>query len=153
MQYYSLVIHKSDFVYQFQFLYDFFGKSFMEKSKICDERELQNYDADWYTSGSNSNVICETSIKGCGVSKKWSRLFEGRKGRSCNNPHKDNSITDFYDDWSIERTCDSATLESNHPRTGGTFLYTHECQDDEIAYFKIDFNFIGDSPDNLIGLF
>ena len=91
--------------------------------------------------------------KVAGFQKKWSRLFEGRKGRSCNNPHKDNSITDFYDDWSIERTCDSATLESNHPRTGGTFLYTHECQDDEIAYFKIDFNFIGDSPDNLIGLF
>ena len=67
---YSLTIRKSNFVYQFQFPYEFHGKTFMEKSKICNERELQNYDADWYKNQYNAALICETSIKGCGCYNK-----------------------------------------------------------------------------------
>ena len=60
---------------------------------------------------------------------------------------KDNSIEDFYFDWTIEKTCDTITLESSRPlnfdytedlRAG--MFYTHECKDDEIAYFKVDVN-------------
>ena len=61
-------------------------------------------------------------------------------------------IKDFYDNWSIEKTCDTVTLESSHPLTrphDGMF-YTHECKDDEIAYFKVDVNLI-DKSDNHLG--
>ena len=30
-------------------------------------------------------------------------------------------------------------------------LYTHECKDDEIAYFKVDVNLIGSLPDSYLG--
>ena len=30
-------------------------------------------------------------------------------------------------------------------------FYTHECKDDEIAYFKVDFNLIGSLPDDYVG--
>ena len=68
------------------------------------------------------------------------------------HPGKDNSIKDYYDNWSIEATCDTITLESSHPfkpprlkpTDGPTFgmFYTHECKGDEIAYFKVDVNLI-----------
>ena len=71
---------------------------------------------------------------------------------------KDNFIGDFYDDWSIGETCDTVTLESNHPvkseksRLEDSFIfYTHECKDDEIAYFKIDMNLINLLPDAYLG--
>ena len=59
-------------------------------------------------------------------------------------------MSDFYDNWSIEATCDTTTLESSHPvkHTSGMF-YTHECKDDEIAYFKVDVNLIDTSLDHL----
>ena len=52
-------------------------------------------------------------------------------------------MSDFYDNWSIEATCDTTTLESSHPvkHTSGMF-YTHECKDGEIAYFKVVVNMI-----------
>ena len=60
---------------------------------------------------------------------------------------KDNLIKDFYDVWSIKETCDTITLESSHPLKSkafefGEIVYTHECEDDEIAYFKVDMNLI-----------
>ena len=68
-------------------------------------------------------------------------------------------IQDFYDDWSIERTCDSVTLESSHPLRPATLewvnnkqmFYTHECQDDEIAYFKVHVNLIDNLPNAYLG--
>ena len=70
---------------------------------------------------------------------------------------KDNSIKDFYDDWSIEKTCDTVTLESRHPMKPPHFdsysqmFYTHECEDDKIAYFKVDVNLIGSLPNAYLG--
>ena len=70
---------------------------------------------------------------------------------------KDNLLGDFYHDWSIKETCDTVTLESSHPFRdsnyfGNSFIfYTHECKDDEIAYFKVDVNLIGFLPDNYLG--
>ena len=70
---------------------------------------------------------------------------------------KDNLINDFYDDWSIVKTCDTVTLESSHPLSPQDFeddqrmFYTHECKDDEIAYFKVDVNLI-DSLRNIAHL-
>ena len=57
-------------------------------------------------------------------------------------------MNDFYNDWQIEETCDSVTLESSHPLNLNSDLenqmvYTHECRDDEIVYFKVDVNLIG----------
>ena len=58
-------------------------------------------------------------------------------------------IKDFYDNWSIEKTCDTVTLESSHPlpyvdiAVGHEMFFTYECEDDEIAYFKVDVNLIG----------
>ena len=66
--------------------------------------------------------------------------------------NKDNLINDFYHDWSIVKTCDTVTLESSHPLKPSDSLfnqrmfYTHECKDDEIAYFKVDVNLIDSSP-------
>ena len=63
---------------------------------------------------------------------------------------KDNLINDFYDDWSIEKTCDTVTLESSHPVMPSSMMfYTHECKDDQIAYFKVDVNLIGFLPNYL----
>ena len=70
---------------------------------------------------------------------------------------KDNLLGDFYHDWSINETCDTVTLESSHPFRssnyfGNSFIfYTHECKNDEIAYFKVDVNLIGFLPDNYLG--
>ena len=70
---------------------------------------------------------------------------------------KDNLLGDFYHDWSIKETCDTVTLESSHPLKPSdynddiTMFYTHECKDDEIAYFKVDVNLIGFLPDNYLG--
>ena len=66
-------------------------------------------------------------------------------------------IKDFYGDWSIEKTCDTVTLESSHPfkypndADYGQMFYTHECKDDEIVYFKIDVNLIGNLPTTYLG--
>ena len=66
-------------------------------------------------------------------------------------------IKDFYDDWSIEETCDTVTLESSHPLkppnslNNGRIFYTHECKDDQIAYFKVDVNLIDILPDTYLG--
>ena len=70
---------------------------------------------------------------------------------------KDGLIKDFYDDWLIEETCDTITLESSHPfKTSNSndykyMFYTHECKDDEIAYFKVDVNLIDSSPNAYLG--
>jgi len=64
---------------------------------------------------------------------------------------------DFYDDWSIEEMCDTVTLESSHPYKSSIYgdsrrmLYTHECKDDEIAYFRVDVNLIGSLPNTYLG--
>ena len=64
-------------------------------------------------------------------------------------------IQDFYDDWSIEETCDTVTLESNLDNglfAGDTQLFhTYECNDDKIAYFKVERNLIDELPDNYLG--
>ena len=69
---------------------------------------------------------------------------------------KDNLIEDFYDDWSIKETCNTVTLESGHPvipsvPKNGQMFYTHECKDDEIAYFKVDVNLIDITPKAYLG--
>ena len=73
---------------------------------------------------------------------------------------KDDLIKDFYDNWSIKKTCDTVKLESSHPilrssdsldMEGGQMFYTHECKDDEIAYFKVDVNLIDSLPDTYLG--
>ena len=68
---------------------------------------------------------------------------------------KDDSIQDFYDNWSIDATCDTVTLESSHPTPKSGFsqhmFYTHECKDDEIAYFKVNVNLISSLPDTYLG--
>ena len=52
-------------------------------------------------------------------------------------------IKDFYDNWSIEKTCDTVKLESSLPSQSLTnMFYTYECKDDEIVYFKVDANLI-----------
>ena len=33
-----------------------------------------------------------------------------------------------------------------------SFLHTHECKENEIAYFKIDLNMIEDAPYSFLGL-
>ena len=61
-------------------------------------------------------------------------------------------IKDFYHDWTIEKTCDTITLESSITAKDyiKEMFYTHECKDDEIAYFKVDDNRILNSfPGNL----
>ena len=74
-----------------------------------------------------------------------------------NTHKKDDLIKDFYDNWSMEKTCDTVTLESSHPlippnsQLEQTIFYTHECNDDEIAYFKVDVNLIGSLPENYLG--
>ena len=72
--------------------------------------------------------------------------------------YKDNFITDFYENWSVEKTCNSITLESSHPMVPSTtsgydvrFLYTYECKDNEIAYFKADVNMISHLPWSYLG--
>ena len=85
----------------------------------------------------------------------------GRKRFKVINPNehssKDNSIKEFYDDWSIRETCDTVTLESSHPlrppNSGESrqMIYTHECNDDEIAYFKVDMNLIDSLPKDYLG--
>ena len=72
---------------------------------------------------------------------------------------KDDKITDFYEKWSINQTCDTTKLQSSHPLTTNPlfylypvlFLKTHECRENEFAYFKIDMNFIG--PQDFLGQF
>ena len=72
----------------------------------------------------------------------------GKVTNSQEYSEKDDLIKDSYDNWSIEKTCDTVTLESSHPlrplnsRAGQEMFYTHECKDDEIAYFKVDVNLI-----------
>ena len=70
---------------------------------------------------------------------------------------KDNLIGDFYHDWSIKETCDTVTLESSHPLRPLNYvgesqmIFTHECKDDEIAYFKVDVNLIDILPSAFLG--
>ena len=49
-------------------------------------------------------------------------------------------------------------LESSHPFKppnsvfdDNQMFYTHECKEDEIAYFKVDVNLIGSLPYNYLG--
>ena len=63
----ALTIPQSYFAYQIRFLY--YVDTFTEKSKFCDEKQLETLDTDWYRNQSNTYPICETSIKGC-------RLFQ-----------------------------------------------------------------------------
>ena len=66
-------------------------------------------------------------------------------------------VKDFYDDWSIEETCDTVTLESSHPWRSLNYygdsemVYTHECKNDEIVYFKVDVNLIDIIPQAVLG--
>ena len=71
--------------------------------------------------------------------RKWSIVIDQNE-----YSWKDNLIEDFYDNWSIEKTCDTVTLESSHslPLNQRGMFYTYECKDDEIAYFKVDLNLI-----------
>ena len=76
-------------------------------------------------------------------------------------------IDKFYSTWRIEETCHSVKLDSSHPlqpgrpmevksdylNPDGKFFYTYECKNDEIAYFKVDVNLIGDSQNANLGLF
>ena len=68
---------------------------------------------------------------------------------------KDGLVTDFYDNWSIEETCNSITLESSHPIIFDweeiRFIHTYECKDNEIAYFKVDVNSIDYMPGSYLG--
>ena len=74
---------------------------------------------------------------------------------------KDNLITDFYGRWTIESKCDSVTLESSHPwrppdsklssMVDEQLFYTHECKNNEIAYFKVHVNLIGELDDSFLG--
>ena len=75
---------------------------------------------------------------------------------------KDNVIKDYYGRWSIERKCDSVILQSSHPLRPPAssisslinehFFYTHECKNNEIAYFKVDVNLIARSDRTYLGL-
>ena len=60
-------------------------------------------------------------------------------------PTKDNVIKDNHGKWSIEETCDNVKLESFHPLLPGgeknflaseLFIFTHECDKNQIVYFK-----------------
>ena len=74
---------------------------------------------------------------------------------------KENLVNDFYHNWSIDKTCDTVTLESSHPLNSPnsyyyihpeqTMFYTHECKHDEIAYFKVDMNLIDTLPEAFLG--
>ena len=55
----------SYFAYQIRFLY--YVDTFTEKSKFCDEKQLETLDTDWYRNQSNTYPICETSIEGYGL--------------------------------------------------------------------------------------
>ena len=68
-------------------------------------------------------------------------------------------IDKFYGTWLIEETCNSVKLDSSHPINSGAayaphgkFFHTHECKNDEIAYFKVDVNLIDGSPNANLGL-
>ena len=74
---------------------------------------------------------------------------------------KDNVIKDVHGRWTIEKTCDTVTLESRHPLFsssgdlgfyGDFFIYNQECNEDEIVYFKVDFNMIEKLPNAYLGL-
>ena len=64
-------------------------------------------------------------------------------------------IKDFYDNWSVKKTCDTVILESRHPLKDDNMnvlsgmFYTYECKDDEFAYFKVDVNLIDTSLNHL----
>ena len=77
------------------------------------------------------------------------------------------TIDKFYGTWLIEETCNSVKLDSSHPINPGAgkvlaenddifphgkFFHTHECKNDEIAYFKVDVNLIQSSPMGYLGL-
>ena len=68
---------------------------------------------------------------------------------------KDDVIKDFYDDWSIEETCDTITLESNlimdYTGVKSQLFHTYECKDDKIAYFKVERNLIDKLPNSYLG--
>ena len=90
------------------------------------------------------------------LKKSCPELFQSQKN---SNEYllKDGLIKDFNDDWLIEETCDTVTLESTHPlRTStsadnGLMFHTHECKNDEIAYFKVDVNLIDSLPYAYLG--
>ena len=48
-------------------------------------------------------------------------------------------------------------MESSHPlkppnsEDFSQMFYTYECEDDEIAYFKVDVNLIDGAPDSYLG--
>ena len=71
---------------------------------------------------------------------------------------KDNLIKDFYHDWSIEEICDTVILESSHPlkpsksKNDALMFYTYECENNELAYFKVDVNLIDRLPDAYLGI-
>ena len=63
------------------------------------------------------------------------------------------SMKDFKGSWSLKKTCNTIYLESKHPLTyWEPFIYTHECKDTEIAYFKVDENLIDNLPDAYLGI-
>lgn len=77
-------------------------------------------------------------------------------------PTKDNVIKDNHGKWSIEETCDNVKLESFHPLLPGgeknflaseLFIFTHECDKNQIVYFKVDLNLIGKLPESYLGQF
>ena len=76
---------------------------------------------------------------------------------------KDDVLKDFHARWSIDRKCDSVILESSHPlrppdskiltiwMVHELFIYTHECNANEKAYFKVDMNLIPGLDNSYLG--
>ena len=66
----SFIITYSDFTYRISFHHNIFG-GFQEKSKVCEEYDLQIYDADWNTNKSHPDYTvwlhCMTALQvyGC----------------------------------------------------------------------------------------
>ena len=109
--------------------------------------------------------LCTTTIEGekCSCNFRHSNFTRLLDGPLFEHLRKDNIIKDFYARWSIEQNCDSVTLESSHPvrppantvfasMLGEQFIYTHECNDNEIAYFKVDVNLIAGLDCSYLGL-
>ena len=149
----SLFYHKRNFDILNRNLQNFRTSPFFPNPFFRTENlgQLSNgWESDWGKNGEPFNLI---SIF---IGLISSHLFSWQK-TSNGHSWKDNLIGDFYDDWSIEETCDTVTLESSHPLrppntiTVQTIFYTHECKDDKIAYFKVDVNLIGSLPSAYLG--
>ena len=73
-------------------------------------------------------------------------------------------IQNFHGRWSIDEQCDFLILESSHPLIENSldllqglikerFHFTHDCNVNEIAFFKVDINLIEKLPIAYLGKF